>query len=85
MRLRREIDDHVRRVLCDDLLDCPTVTDVGLDERIAIAARTRDVRVVRGIARIGEQVDVDDLVIGMTHEPEPDEVRAYEARAASDQ
>src|SRR5205823_7960423 len=76
-----EVDDDVDLVLAEDVLDDVEVRDVGLDERHAIVDRLE----VRSVARVRQEVERDDAVVGMTFGPVMDEVRADEAGSSGDE
>jgi hypothetical protein len=81
VRLGREVDDHVDRVLAQRFLDARQVGDVAVHERDRVA----EVREVRTIAGIGEGVEDDDPVVGMRGVPVVNEVRPDESRTAGDE
>ena len=79
MRLGREVDDDVDALLREHALDELEVADVALDEPHVEPVE------VAPVAGVGEQVERDDVVVGMALEPAADEVRADEAGRAGDE
>ena len=75
MRLGGEVDDRVDSLVADDALGEVAVRDVPLDEDDAIL----DVLEAGTVAGVREQVERDDVVVGMSVEPVADEVGADEA------
>jgi hypothetical protein len=78
VRLCREVDDDLDRVLAQRRLGQLAVADVPLDERDSLLDRGE----AGPIARVGEQVVDDDVIVRVPLEQVVDEVRADEARSA---
>ncbi len=81
MRLGREVDDDVDRVVAQSRLGQRAIADVAFDEVDPLLDRGQALPV----AGVREQVVDDDMVVGMPFEPVVDEVRADEAGAAGDE
>ena len=79
--LGREVDHRVD--LLHQFPDEGRVADVAADEEVARVGR--EVREVRGVARVGQGVQVDDRAVGVARELVAHEVRADEAGAAGDE
>ncbi len=80
VRFGCEVDDDVDVVLTQGLLGELEICDVALHERRPVL-RPRE---VLAVARVGQEVVGDDVVVGIFLEPEVDEVRADEAGRAGD-
>ena len=80
VRLGRRVDDHVD--LADELLDQLRIADVPVHEREPLVAH--HVREILEVARVGERVERDDLVVGVRQQV-ADEVRGDEAGSAGDE
>ncbi len=85
MRLRGEIDHRVDGVLRQEPRHQHLVPDVALDENIARIPG--DVRQIGGVARVGEQVEIDQPVQRRALLPQalPDEIASDETTAAGDE
>ena len=81
MGLRREVHDNVRLLPLENLVDRLSVRDIRLDELEVILLHERFERLE--VARIGQLVDTDNFVGRMFFMLIIDEVRADEARSAS--
>ena len=81
VRLGREVDDDVDRVLEEHVLDQVDVRDVRLDERDALL-RALEVRAVSGVR---QKVERDDRVVRVPLEPVVHEVGADEPGRAGDE
>ena len=81
VRLGREVDDRVDSLVAHDALGKVAVRDVPLDEDDAIL----DVLEARAVAGVREQIERDDVVVGMAIEPVADEVGADEAGGSGDE
>jgi hypothetical protein len=77
VRLGREVDDRVDRLVPEQPLDEVGVPDVTVDEVDPVL----DVLEIPPFARVREEVEHDDAVVGMSREPVAHEVGADEARA----
>ena len=80
MALRGEMDDAVNMLVLYEPVHFIEVADVGPDE--LVVRHVLDVLKGREIAGIGEFVDVDDVVVRIFVDEEPDYVGADEAGAA---
>src|SRR5882724_7306444 len=80
--LRGEVNDGAWRVSFEEASHQFPVADIPVDEHVRRVVL--EGLEIRGIARVGELVQVDDRV-GPLREPIQDEIRAYEAGTASDQ
>ena len=80
VRLGGEVDHVVDLVLAQDVLDDVEVGDVRLDEGSIL-----DPVEIRAVARVRQEVEGDDRVVGMPLEPVVHEVGADEAGRARDE
>ena len=81
MRLGREVHDDVDLLLAQRPLGELAVADVPLDEDDPVL----DGREALPVARVGQQVVGDDVVVRIALEPVVDEVRADEPGRAGDE
>ena len=80
MAFCREVDDSVDVVLGKDLRHSFIVADVSLHEHIVRAVL--NIFEVFKVARISEDVEVDDPVLGISVHKQSDEIASDEARAS---
>ena len=83
MALGCEVYDAVDAVLGHESADGVEIADVGTYE--GVVGSVLDVPEVGEVARIGEFVEVDDVVVGVLVDEEPHHVAADEAGATSNQ
>jgi len=83
MALRREVYDAVDVVLGHESADGVEVADVGSDE--GVVGSVLYVPEVGEVARVGEFVEVDDVVVGVLVDEEPHHVAADESSSAGNQ
>ena len=78
--LGREVDHAVDGVFREQRAHGVVVADVAPDE--GIVGGVFDVAEVGEVARIGQQVEVDDSIVGVFRDEQPHDVRADESGAA---
>ena len=81
VRLGSEVDDRVELLLAQHALGELAVADVSFDEDDPVV----HVLEACSVARVGEQVEDDDVIVRVPLEPVADEVRADEPGAAGDE
>ena len=83
MALCRQMDDTVDGMLCDESTHALVVTDVRFDE--GIVGEACDILEGLQVARIGELIQADDVVLWILIGQKSDDMRADEASAAGDE
>ena len=83
MALCRQMDDTVDGMLRDESTYALVVTDVRFDE--GIVGEACDILEGLQVARIGELIQADDVVLWILIGQKSDDMRADEASAASDE
>lgn len=78
-----KMDDAIHLLLLHQLIYGLEITDVHTDE--PVVGSVFDVTQIGKIAGVGELIDIDDAVVGVFVDKEPDYVAAYEAGSAGDQ
>ena len=83
MALCRQMDDTVDGILRDESTHALVVTDVRFDE--GIVGEASDILEGLQVARIGELIQADDVVLWILIGQKSDDMRADEASAAGDE
>ena len=83
MALCRQMDDAVDGMLRDESTHALVVTDVRFDE--GIVGEACDILEGLQVARIGELIQADDVVLWILIGQKSDDMRADEASAAGDE
>ena len=83
MALCRQMDDTVDGMLRDESTHALVVTDVRFDE--GIVGEACDILKGLQVARIGELIQADDVVLWILIGQKSDDMRADEASAAGDE
>ena len=83
MALCRQMDDTVDGMLRDESTHALVVTDVRFDE--GIVGEACDILEGLQVARIGELIQADDVVLWILIGQKSDDMRADEASAAGDE
>ena len=85
MRLRREVHNRVKLVLCQDGLHRIAVGNVGLEELVTFAVTFGNAGQVVRISRVGEHIDIRDEFLLVMLQHKTHKIAADEPAATSDE